>query len=185
MVASNQQIELMSKARGRASFKSRLLTCIIYGGFAASPPLFSRGLLISSREKTVHDREAVFNRVETTLQGGSYDQTKLPTIYGNAGRDEAYLEGLKWGKVLMEEELRHGHGIFNMETHQYALTNASPFGLHPMMFMPTLKMQASAEQKAKWLPDAESGRIIGAYVQTELGHGTFVRGVETVGLAFP
>jgi acyl-CoA oxidase len=38
---------------------------------------------------------------------------------------------------------------------------------------------ASAEQLQKWLPLSESGKIIGAYCQTELGHGTFLRGLET------
>ena len=39
--------------------------------------------------------------------------------------------------------------------------------------------QASPEQQAKWLPMAQKLEIIGTYAQTELGHGTFVRGLET------
>ena len=39
--------------------------------------------------------------------------------------------------------------------------------------------QADAEQQAEFLPDALSLRIVGTYAQTELGHGTFVRGLET------
>ena len=31
--------------------------------------------------------------------------------------------------------------------------------------------QGTEEQKAKWLPLAESNQIIGTYAQTELGHG--------------
>jgi len=37
----------------------------------------------------------------------------------------------------------------------------------------------TAEQKAKWLPLARAGKILGTYAQTELGHGSFVRGIET------
>ncbi|RMX42190.1 hypothetical protein pdam_00023411 [Pocillopora damicornis] len=48
------------------------------------------------------------------------------------------------------------------------------------MFIPTIKGQGSEEQKAKWLPLAESFQIIGTYAQTEIGHGTFVRGLETI-----
>lgn len=80
----------------------------------------------------------------------------------------------------MEEQVQHGHGIFDIVNHQYALMNASPFGLHPTMFIPTVQMQGTAEQQAYWLPLAESGKIIGTYAQTELGHGTLVRGLETV-----
>ena len=47
------------------------------------------------------------------------------------------------------------------------------------MFIPTLLSQADAEQQAEFLPDALSLRIVGTYAQTELGHGTFVRGLET------
>ena len=32
-------------------------------------------------------------------------------------------------------------------------------------------MQANEEQKKKWLPLAAQHRILGAYAQTELGHG--------------
>jgi acyl-CoA oxidase len=47
------------------------------------------------------------------------------------------------------------------------------------MFIPALMSQGSPEQQAKWLPMAQKLEIIGTYAQTELGHGTFVRGLET------
>jgi acyl-CoA oxidase len=46
-------------------------------------------------------------------------------------------------------------------------------------FIPAIKVQGTDEQKAKWLKLALDYDIIGAYAQTELGHGTFVRGMET------
>ena len=51
------------------------------------------------------------------------------------------------------------------------------------MFLETINLQANPEQKARCLPLAEEGKILGAYAQTELGHGTFLRGLETVRLA--
>ena len=51
--------------------------------------------------------------------------------------------------------------------------------LHLGMFIPTLMSQASDEQQSHWLPKAMRLEAIGAYAQTELGHGTFVRGLET------
>ncbi|XP_066268561.1 peroxisomal acyl-coenzyme A oxidase 1-like [Branchiostoma lanceolatum] len=53
------------------------------------------------------------------------------------------------------------------------------FGLHVAMFLPTLYGQATQEQKDKWLKMAEKYAIIGTYAQTEMGHGTFLRGLET------
>ena len=35
------------------------------------------------------------------------------------------------------------------------------------------------DQQAEWLPKALGLRLIGTYAQTELGHGTFVRGLQT------
>eukprot|EP00731_Ephydatia_muelleri_P016407 Em0009g831a len=40
--------------------------------------------------------------------------------------------------------------------------------------------QGTEEQQKKWLTPAYSYQIIGAYAQTELGHGTNLRGLETV-----
>ncbi|XP_057700125.1 peroxisomal acyl-coenzyme A oxidase 1 isoform X2 [Corythoichthys intestinalis] len=52
-------------------------------------------------------------------------------------------------------------------------------GLHFVMFLPTLYGQCDPEQCKKWLPLAESYKAIGTYAQTELGHGTHLRGLET------
>ena len=50
------------------------------------------------------------------------------------------------------------------------------------MFIPTLSSQTTPEQRALWLPLALSFGITGAYVQTELGHGSNVRGIETTAI---
>ena len=47
------------------------------------------------------------------------------------------------------------------------------------MFIPTIIGQGSEAQKAALLPKSNSLEIIGTYAQTELGHGTYVRGLET------
>ncbi|XP_070533274.1 peroxisomal acyl-coenzyme A oxidase 1-like isoform X1 [Ptychodera flava] len=55
----------------------------------------------------------------------------------------------------------------------------SIFTVHDSMVIPMLQTQADETQKRKWLPKALNYEIICSYVQTELGHGTFVRGLET------
>ncbi|XP_063406788.1 peroxisomal acyl-coenzyme A oxidase 1-like isoform X5 [Mytilus trossulus] len=55
----------------------------------------------------------------------------------------------------------------------------SPLDLHYGMFIPTIDKQGTPEQKQKWLHLSESLQIVGTYAQTELGHGTFIRGLET------
>ncbi|XP_037326730.2 peroxisomal acyl-coenzyme A oxidase 1 isoform X2 [Pungitius pungitius] len=52
-------------------------------------------------------------------------------------------------------------------------------GLHFVMFLPTLYSQCDPQQARKWLPLAESFKAVGTYAQTEMGHGTHLRGLET------
>lgn len=47
------------------------------------------------------------------------------------------------------------------------------------MYLVTLRNQTSPEQKEKYLKPAEAYENIGCYAQTELGHGSNVRGLET------
>lgn len=53
------------------------------------------------------------------------------------------------------------------------------------MFIPTLLGQGTPEQQAEWVGRAWNGEIIGTYAQTELGHGTFIRGLETEAIYDP
>nr|CAD7596178.1 unnamed protein product [Timema genevievae] len=59
------------------------------------------------------------------------------------------------------------------------LKDGNPFALHYVMFVPTIMGQGTLEQQALWMGRAWNCEIIGTYAQTELGHGTFIRGLET------
>ena len=54
-----------------------------------------------------------------------------------------------------------------------------PVGLHLSMFMESMHMFTTEDQKKKWLPKCENMDIIGCYAQTEIGHGSNVAGLET------
>ncbi|KAK7083992.1 Acyl-coenzyme A oxidase (Acyl-CoA oxidase) [Halocaridina rubra] len=61
-----------------------------------------------------------------------------------------------------------------------ALTkDGNPLALHYVMFLPSIMGQGTIDQQAEWMGRAWAGEIIGTYAQTELGHGTFLRGLET------
>ncbi|KAF2641161.1 acyl-CoA oxidase [Massarina eburnea CBS 473.64] len=150
----------MRKARQAASFDSFELTCLIYGG-----------------NDKVRQRRAAFERVERL--SGTHDTIVLPKCYANTNREEAYDQGLKVGKIAFEDGLKYGHSFFHKMTPRYTLSNASPFGLVTLLFEPAIELNGTEEQKAKWLPLSKAGEILGSYCQTELGHGTFVRGLQT------
>lgn len=59
------------------------------------------------------------------------------------------------------------------------LKDGNPLGLQFIMFIPTILGQSTPEQLDKWLQRAMECSIVGTYAQTELGHGTFLRGLET------
>lgn len=59
------------------------------------------------------------------------------------------------------------------------MKDGNPFTLHYVMFIPTILGQGTLEQQAYWIGRAWNKEIIGTYAQTELGHGTFIRGLET------
>ena len=50
---------------------------------------------------------------------------------------------------------------------------------HYGLFLPTLMGQGSDDQTAQWLFKTAMLQIVGCYAQTELGHGSNVRGLQT------
>nr|CCA26456.1 acylCoA dehydrogenase/oxidase putative [Albugo laibachii Nc14] len=60
-----------------------------------------------------------------------------------------------------------------------SLQETLPTVVHDRMFIPTIELHGTPEQKKKWLIPAREYRIYGTYAQTELGHGSNVQGIET------
>lgn len=51
-----------------------------------------------------------------------------------------------------------------------------------MLFEPAIKDNGTEEQKDKYFSLARSGTLLGTYCQTGLGHGSFVRSLETTAI---
>lgn len=58
-------------------------------------------------------------------------------------------------------------------------TNIGPLMNSLSFFTTTIMNQGSDEQIAQWIPAASRLQVIGCYAQTELGHGSNVRGLRT------
>lgn len=61
----------------------------------------------------------------------------------------------------------------------YLANFVEPVGLNYSMFIPTLLNQGTTAQQEKWMRPSQELQIIGTYAQTEMGHGTHLRGLET------
>ncbi|KAF2432564.1 acyl-CoA oxidase [Tothia fuscella] len=157
---SNQPTQAINEFRSNSSFDTDLMTCFIRGG-----------------PENVRNHRAAVTRVEKAL--GLDDSWKLPPQYGEQNRSEQLLQGINASRVMLRDQNDHGHELFHHRTYNYQLANAGAFNQSLVIFLPCLQYLASPEQAAEWIPKVRSGAITGTYAQTELGHGTFVRGLET------
>ncbi|GAA5923231.1 hypothetical protein JCM3775_007473 [Rhodotorula graminis] len=106
----------------------------------------------------------------------NFDKRARPYL----SRPEQIERGLSTTKALFDLVDRH-----DLDHNEYleALVSAmdEPVGLnlHEIAFTPVIASQGSDDQQAQWLPRCYNHEILGAYLQTELGHGSNVQQLET------
>ncbi|KAK3103565.1 hypothetical protein FSP39_020203 [Pinctada imbricata] len=147
----------LQEERDRASFNVSELTNIIDGGVGKTN---QRKRL----EKLIFN-DPDFQNFEDVRAFGSNSE-----FYGAAVLKSTKLFKLKNEHNLTDEE---------MEMTLRLAGEGQALGLQHGMFIPGLERMATEEQKAKWLTLAKQYKILGAYAQTEMGHGTYLRGLET------
>ena len=95
------------------------------------------------------------------------------------GRSSRIEASLARGKRLRQLSVKHNWTKEEYNAANELIAEPTPYGLHASMFLITLREQGTPEQHEKFLKKAENYEYIGCYAQTELGHGSNVRGLET------
>ncbi|KID84482.1 acyl-coenzyme A oxidase 1 [Metarhizium guizhouense ARSEF 977] len=95
------------------------------------------------------------------------------------GRIERIEAALARGKALRQLSVKHQWDQDEYTVANDLISEPTPYGLHATMFMKTLQEQGTPEQHKVFLEKAQNYEYIGCYAQTELGHGSNVRGLET------
>lgn len=95
------------------------------------------------------------------------------------GREDRIEASLAKAKRLRQLQIKHKWSETEYHVANDLLSEPTPYGLHASMFLKTLRDQGSPEQHKLFLEKAEDYKILGCYAQTELGHGSNVRGLET------
>lgn len=150
-------------------------------------------ILVAEREKAIFKKEEL-----TYLLYGSHEKYKRKQELIDLFKDDPNIGDLKEVHFFSREQLfsfmveksiyfqrRFEELNITTQTDQYVILSEfypnilQLFTLHFTLFIPTIESMGNEEQIKFWLPKAKNLQIIGAYAQTELGHGTYVRGLET------
>ncbi|XP_042280326.1 peroxisomal acyl-coenzyme A oxidase 1 isoform X2 [Thunnus maccoyii] len=146
------------KERQKATFDVEKLTNILDGG----------------AEKTTRRRE-----IESMVLSDPDFQEEDPNFLSRSERyDQAIRKSAQMILKLREYGIADPEEIYCYKS-MVGGNHIEAVGLHFVMFLPTLYSQCDPQQSRKWLPLAESFQAVGTYAQTEMGHGTHLRGLET------
>lgn len=96
-----------------------------------------------------------------------------------AGRVDKFETALARAKKLRRLAVQHKWTQDDKMVANDLIAEPGPYGLHESMFLITLRDQGTPEQHEHYLKEAQAYNYIGCYAQTELGHGSNVRGLET------
>ncbi|KAK7091432.1 peroxisomal acyl-coenzyme A oxidase 1-like [Littorina saxatilis] len=159
MAATNTVNADLARERQRATFDPEQLTNFLYNGAERTKrKRYLQNLALQDLKKMGFKQYATLSRME------QYELELQKSAYAFTMGDKLGLTDPLEGHYFREAIMPH---------------EPAPYNLHNSMFIDTIEKMATEEQKAKWLPLAKSYRLVGTYAQTELGHGSFLRGLET------
>uniref|UniRef100_A0A8C8GX99 Acyl-coenzyme A oxidase n=1 Tax=Oncorhynchus tshawytscha TaxID=74940 RepID=A0A8C8GX99_ONCTS len=157
----------ITRERENATFDVEKLTHILDGGIEKTKRRREiESLVISDPDFQSEDLNFLSRseRYDAAVKKSAHMILKLRE-YGISDPEEIYCYKRELNVILYHNCVHRGR--------------AEPLDLHLGMFLPTLLNQASPEQMETFFIPAWNLEIIGTYAQTEMGHGTHLRGLET------
>jgi acyl-CoA oxidase len=97
----------------------------------------------------------------------------------DVSRVERFKVALARNEKMRRLATQHSWDLEDYKIAEYLVDEMSPDYLHYGMFATSVRQQGSSEQIKEWMADIEDFNILGCYAQTEMGHGSNVRGLET------
>lgn len=125
--------------------------------------------------KDKFDRRKAIHKALSTNPIFSKTAVVLPSIARKDAWTRAALQARELIRIKLTDNWSHTQFMEAIRL----TDNMLPVQPQFRIFMSNLERQMSDEQKAIWIPKAERFEIFGSYAQTELGHGSNVRGLET------
>uniref|UniRef100_T1J8Y3 Acyl-coenzyme A oxidase n=1 Tax=Strigamia maritima TaxID=126957 RepID=T1J8Y3_STRMM len=155
--------------------------------------------LLAERKKATFNVSELTTLIDRTVEATEerkevekflYEDPNIPDPFSLIGlsSDEYYKQVLATAKYV-ENKISNanlpgqmpGGTSYLHSSHIRFITapSESPLITHNALFVPTILTQATEEQAGKWMPLIEDGKMIGSYAQTELGHGSDIKKLET------
>ena len=141
--------------RSTATFNVRELTYYLYSTKA--------NVLLKERMELLIEQDPIFDK----------------TLHYNSSRPVKYARAMQKQRRIIEMTRTMQLNKTEARALRTAVHDNLGTDLQNLMFIPNIRSTFSTEQAALFLPQAESWKIIGAYAQTEMGHGSNVRALET------
>eukprot|EP00439_Symbiodinium_sp_Y106_P012338 s4581_g1.t2 len=167
-------VQLSYKERARASFDSRELTYVLEGG--------KENTLRREKVEALVEADPVFENSDVyslsrpeRYRRAMQKQRSLARSCASSNCLKGYPVAVPVGCRLLE---LHSQGLDPTDLRR-AVHDDLGTDLQTLMFIPNIRATFSDEQRAHWLPRAEAWEVVGCYAQTELGHGSNLRGLET------
>ena len=141
--------------------------------------------ILDGGKKATFQRQWIQGAHDDVLDGKNHPEVE---VHAEVSREESIKNALKH---FMDVHWKHLESGYRPKGQDMTFMSAAKFGrtgplsLHYGVFMSTLRSQTSDEQKRWWLGRAQKLGFIGCYAQTELGHGSNVRGLQTTATFVP